>query len=200
MSKKSNNNLKRPEQQPLPSDYDLFHALNAIRKGANIPYDRAGGTKTDIKIGSVNLNVWSNPEASSETNTQLGDKYVTEKYVESIVNNLKADQTNSSTRLIEHFNSKIEQLNEKIESVRENSLSKAGFWIGIGLAVSVVCGFAGLVYSNVKEYNDSLEEVSNTVKGSYQKIEVIKVRVDSLENAVIEINDKLETQKQQKKK
>ena len=198
MSKKNNNNLKRPEPQPLPSDYDLFHALNAIRKGAKVPYDSAGGTKTDIKIGSVNLNVWSNPEASSETNTQLGDKYVTEKYVESIVNNLKADQTNSSTRLIEHFNSKIEQQNEKIEAVKDKCLSKGGFWVGIGIAISVICGFAGLIYSNVKDYNNGLEQVSSTVKDGYQTIETIENRVDSLENTVIEINSKLEKQKQHK--
>lgn len=199
MSKKSNNNLKRPEPQPLPSDYDLFHALKAIRKGAIVPYDSAEGTKTDIKIGSVNLNVWSNPEASSETNTQLGDRYVTEKYIESIVNNLKADQTYSSTRLIEQFNSKIEQQNEKIEGVKDKSLSKGGFWTGIGIAVSVVFGFAGIIYSNVKDYNNGLEKVSSTIKDSCQKIEIIEVRVDSLENAVIVINDKLEKQKQQKK-
>jgi len=200
MSKKSNNNLKRPEPQSLFSDYDLFRALNAIRKGTNVPYDSVGGTKTDIKIGSVNLNVWSNPEANSETNTQLGDKYVTEKYVESIVNNLKADQTNSSTRLIELFNSKIDQQNEKIEAVRGKSLSKASFWGGVGLVISVVCGYASLIYSNVKDYKNGLEKVSNTVKDNYQKIEIIEIRVDSLENDVIEFNDKLENAKQQKKK
>ena len=200
MSKKVKNNLKRPEPQPSPSDYDLFHALNAIRKGANVPYDSAGGTKTDIKIGSVNLNVWSNPEASLETNTQVGDKYVTEKYVESIVNNLKADQTNSSTRLIELFNGKIEKQNEKIDAVEEKSLSKTGFWIGVGLVVSVACGFAGIIHNNVKDYNNGLEKVSNTVKDSHQTIEIIEDRVDSLENAVIGINDKLDTQTQQKKK
>ena len=200
MSKKSNNNLKRPELQPSPSDYDLFRALNAIRKGVNIPYDSAGGTKTDIKIGSVNLNVWSNSQACSETDTQLGDKYVTEKYVESIVNNLKADQTNSSTRLIELFNGKIGQQNEKIDAVREKSLSKSSFWIGIGLAVSVVCGFASLIYDNVKDYNKGLVKVSNTVKDYNQRIEKLEESVDSLQNAVIGINDKLEPQKQQKKK
>ena len=199
MSKKSNNKLKRTEPQPLSSDYDLFHSLNAIRKGVTIPYDSDGGTKTDIKIGSVNLNVWSNPEASSETNTQLGDKYVTEKYIESIVNSIKADQTNSSTRLIELFNAKIERQNERIETIKEKSLPKAGFWTGIALAVSVVCGFAGLIYSDIKDYKNDLEKVSNTVKDNYQEITIIEDRVDSLENAVIGINDKLQTQKSQKR-
>lgn len=195
---KKNNNLKRPEPQPLPSDYDLFRALNAIRKGAKVPYDSAGGTKTDIKIGSVNLNVWSNPEASSETNTQFGDKYVTEKYVESIVNNLKADQTNSSTRLIDLFNSKIEQQNEKIEIIKDKSLSKGGFWVGIGIAISVICGFAGLIYSNVKDYDNGLENVSISVKDGNRRIEAIENRIDSLDNTVIEISSKLEKLKPHK--
>lgn len=199
MSKKKNdNNLKRPEPQPLPSDYDLFRALNAIRKGVNLPYDSIGGTKTDVRIGSVNLNVWSNPEASSETNTQLGDKYVTEKYVESIVNNLKADQTNSSTKLIELFNGKIEAQNLKIESVKEKSLSKSGFWTGVSIVGVLVGLIATFVVSYIQDYKEGLEGVKATEQKSNQRIERVEEIVDSLGTVVIEIQK--EQKKQHRKK
>ena len=199
MSKKKNDNkLKRTEPQPIASDYDLLRALNAIRKGVNLPYDSVGVTKTDVKIGSVNLNVWSNPEASSETYTQLGDKYVTEKYVESIVNNLKADQTNSSTELIELFNGKIEEQNSKIESIKEKSLSKSDFLTGISIVGVLVGLIATFVVFNVQEYKEDVEGVSKSIKESSQRIERIDNQVDSLEKAEIEIH-KLQEKSQKKK-
>ena len=189
MSKKNKDkNLNRPEPQPIQSEYNLSHALNAIRKGSFLPYDSAGGTKTDVKIGSVNFNVWSNPEASSETNTQLGDKYVTEKYVESIVNNLKADQTNSSTKLIELFNGKIAAQNTIIDSLKEKSLSKSDFWTGVGIVVAFVSLIATFVVFNVQENKESVKDVSNSIEESSRKIERIENKVDSLDNVVIEIS------------
>ena len=165
----------------------MFRALNAIRKGANLPYDSVEGTKTDVRIGSVNFNVWSNPEASSETNTQIGDKYVTEKYVESIVNNLKADQTNSSTKLIELFNGKIDVQNSKIESVKEKSLSKSGFWTGVSIVGVLVGLIATFVVFNVQEYKEKVEDVSFSIIESSRIIEGIDNKVDSLDNLVVEI-------------
>lgn len=196
--KKNDNNLKRPEQQPIPSDYDLNRALNAIRKGYNLPYDSVGGTKTDVRIGSVNLNVWSNPETSSETNTQLGDKYVTEKYVESIVNNLKADQTSSSTKLIELFNGKLEAQNLKLESVKDKSLSKSGFWTGVSIVGVLVGLIATFVVFNVQEYKEDVEGVSNTIKENSRRIERVDNQVDSLDKVVIEIR-KLQEKTQNKR-
>lgn len=200
MSKrKYNKNLKRPEPQPLPSDYDLVRALNAIRKGSAVPYDSTEGTKTDVKIGSVNFNVWSNSGPSLETDSRLGEKYVTEKDVESIVNNLRADQTNSSTRLQEHFNNKFDTLNEKIGAVKDKCLSKSGFGVGIGVAVSIIGIIAGFVIYYVQDYKSGLDSITGTVKDSNQKIEIIESRVDSLEKSVIGIKESQNTQKQQKK-
>lgn len=199
MSKKKNDrNLKRPEPQPLPSDYDLNRALNAIRKGTSIPYDSIEGTKTEVKIGSVSFNVWSNSGASSETDSQLGDKYVTEKYVESIVNNLKADQTNSSTQLIELFNGKLDAQNEKIESFKEKCLTNVGFWSGISIVGVLVGLIATFVVSYVQDYKEGLRGVETSVKENSRRIEKIEEKVDSLHNVVL-VNQK-QLEKSQKKR
>lgn len=200
MGKNKNGSLKRNVPPPLPSDYDLARALNTIRRGAKSSYDTAEGTKTDIRVGSVNINVWSNPEGSSETETQLDGRYVTEQYVQSIVNSLKAEQKDNSTRLTELINNKIDGQNTKIQALKEKSLSREGFWVGIGIVVSVLGIFLSIVYSNIRDYREGLDAATTTIETNRKTIKVIDGKVDSMGNVVLDLKEKLDTPVQQSKK
>ena len=102
--KKKLSGIQKPHAQ-IAQDYELSQALAAIRKGGYKIGDAVEGTRSDIRIGSLNVNILSNPETNtksrSDTETNLSGRYVTEQYVQALVNNLKADQQNSSSKLLD---------------------------------------------------------------------------------------------------
>ena len=185
MGKNKGKNLDRRDTTPLPQDYDLIHSLTAIRKGGKVALDKNESTKTDIRIGSVNFNVWTNTESDTETEPQITGQVVTEQYVQSIVNNLKANQTANSNKLIEQFNGKYEIQEGKIEALKEKSLFKSGFVTWIGIVVSVISIIAGFVIYVIQNNNSKLDKVSNSLEIETQRIEKTEQRIDILEKVLL---------------
>ena len=195
MEKNKGKNLGKHKNSPVPSDYDLIRSLTAIRKGESVVYDPLEGTRTtrtDVRIGSVNYNIWTNTEAGSGADSQFTDQYATEQYVQSLVNNIEAAQTTKSNHLIELFNGKIDAQNSKIEAIKEKCLSKTGFWTGGGIFIAVIALVVSFMLYDFQEHNKRLDNVSNSIKTSNEEIERVSNRIDSLGILVLETRKRME--------
>ncbi len=169
---------------PTPQDYDLLHSLKAIRRSSSKANDTIESTKTDLRIGSINVNIFSNPEANSETQSQMADSYVTEQYVQSLVNNLQADQKISSTRLMDAVNKKIDPLVEKIEAVRERCLSKSSFWTGVGFVIAVIGIIVGFLLYDFQSHKEQLNSVDTKVKEYNKRLREMEEKVESITDTI----------------
>lgn len=195
--KSSNRNVSKP----ITSEYDLQDSLSAIRRGAGRNKEQVEGTRTDVRVGSVNINVFSNPETNSETQSHLTADYVTEQYVQSLVNYLKADQTNSSTRLTDSFNLKLGVVQNDIDAVKEKSLSKSGFWVGVGIVIAVVGIVVTVLLFDLQSHKDTIKNTSETVTEIKNNVVELEKQVGAIEDSVQLIQKDIRNiQKHQNKK
>ena len=200
-SKNKKGKLTAPScPQQTPQDYDLQHALSVIRKGGRGLVETAEGTKTDLRIGSVIVNITGNPESNSETQTQIASSYATEQYVESLVNNLKADQKLGNTQLTESFNNKITAINDKIDKITEDGLSKQSYWTGIALVLTIIGLFIAFLLHDLQGAQKRTDEISTAVGKQEKRIDDIGKSLSSLNDTVLEIKAEVQEIKSKKKK
>lgn len=185
---------------PTAQEYDLLHSLKAIRRRSSKANDTVESTKTDVRVGSINVNIYSNPETNSETQSQMADNYATEQYVQSLVNNLQADQINSSTRLMDAVNKKIDPLVEKIEAVKNTCLSKDGFWTGIGLVVAVIGIIVGFLLYDFQSHKEQLNSVDTKVKEYNKRVREMEEKVESINDTLSIIWKDLNNKENKKKR
>lgn len=191
--KKKKGRLNTPVSSPqIPQDYDLQHALSVIRRGGKNIVEPVESTKTDIRIGSVIVNV---PDKSIDYNTetlsQPTSNFATEQYVESLVNNLKADQKTSNTQLTESFNIKISAINNRIDEIKDKCLSKSGFWTGITIVIAIIGLVVAFLLHDIQKPQKQIENISNTVNSQNKKIEALEEDITSFRDSITVIQEEV---------
>ena len=184
----------------IPQEYDLQHSLSAIRKHGRGVVDFVERTNTDIRIESVIVNVQNTTEANSETETKITSNYATEQYVESLVNNLKADQKSNNTQLTESFNKKIDSVNVRIDVIKEKYLSKGGFWGGIALVVAIIGIIIGFLLHDLQGPRNKIDYISDTLEQQSKRIQTIEEDIISLSDSIDAIQGEIKEIKNPKKK
>lgn len=190
--KNKRGSLSVPGSSPqIPQDYDLQHALSVIRRGGKNIIEPIESTKTDIRIGSVIVNIPDNSESNSETQTRLTSNFATEQYVESLVNNLRADQKTSNTQLTELFNQKLDVVNNRIDITKEKCLSKVGFWTGISLVIAIIALVIAFLLYDLQKSRTEFDNIRDVVEKQEKRIETINEGMNSLKDSIIVIQEEV---------
>ena len=162
---------KSKAQTLQPPEYDLSTALHSLNRRNPQIYGTAERTSTEVKIGSVNITYANSSETDTNTSNSLSHGYASEQYVESLVNNLKAEQSNSHLQL-------RSEINERIDNVDRRKISRSGFWIGMGIAVSFLTAL----------YFYKTQKIESSIMNVDQSVTVLEGRVENLDKTIGEIN------------
>ena len=173
-----------------PSEYDLMAALHALNQRNPHSQGVLENTSTEFRIGSVNISYVSVPDTESSTGTSSSQGYVSEQYVNSLFNNLKAEQTESQSKLRNEFN-------EKITKLSTSKVSRNSFWVGIGIAVSVILGF---YYYKTQKIESSIDNIGESVSSLKDRVDEINRSVNTIDlsSRIDAMMDSIEIIKQHK--